>query len=53
MGSTRMPIWGLALAILGTIIETVPPACIVIGTSQRRSRSSAPDNADLDAPVPP
>jgi hypothetical protein len=46
--------WGLALAVVGTIMEAVPPVCTTIGSARRRRRRiSAPDNDDIDAPAPP
>ena len=44
--------WGLALAVVGTLMVGVPPVCMTIGSARRR-RISAPDNDDIDAPAPP
>jgi hypothetical protein len=45
--------WGLALAVVGTIMEAVPPVCTAIGSARRRRRIPPSDNGDLDAPAPP
>jgi hypothetical protein len=45
--------WGFGLAVVGTIMEAVPPVCTTIGSARRRRRISAPDNDDIDAPAPP
>ena len=38
---------GLALALVGTIMEAVPPVCTAIGSARRRRRIPAPDSDDL------